>query len=209
MVPVKLDAEKEGKPVAQKYKEHVKGFPTILFLNNQGEVEGKIGGYMPPEGFAPEMKKFIDLHTEFPKAEAKYKAGDRSLSTLAKLVWGYAGRNQGAKAEALLPDAEKAANGKVTLELAKAYNAVGDYHQLEERYEKAVPYFRKAAKSSDATEVTYALISIASCYMSEQKLEEAAKELRALIAMPDATPTYKKQAEQMLKGIEGALKRNP
>ena len=164
---------------------------------------------MPPEGFAPEMKKYIELHTEFPKAQAKYKAGDRSLPTLAKLIWAYAGRNEGEKAESLLPEAEKAAGGKVNVDMAKAYNAVGDYHQLAERYDKAIPYFRKATKGGDADETTYALISIASCYLSEQKLEPAAKELRALVALPNATPSYKKQAEQMLKGIEQAQKRNP
>jgi tetratricopeptide (TPR) repeat protein len=206
LVPVKLDAEKEGKEVVQKYKSHVRGYPTILFLNSAGEVEGKIGGFLPPEGFAPEMKKFLDLHTEFPKAQAKYKAGDRSLPTLSKLIWAYSARNEGDKAEELLPEAEKADGGKLSVDMAKAYNAVGDYHQLAERFEPAVGYFRKAAKSSNADEVTYALISIASCYLSEGKLEPAAKELRALIALPNATPSYKKQAEDLLKRIESAPK---
>jgi Thioredoxin-related protein len=208
-----LDAEKEGKDVAQKYG--VRGYPTILFLNNQGEVEGKIGGYMPPEGFAPEMKKYVDLHSEFPKAEAKYKAGDRSLATLSKLVWGYAGRDKGDKAEALLPEAEKAANGKVTPDLAKAYNAVGDYHQTANRFDKAISLFRKATKSDDPDAVTYAKISIAVCYLSQmnpqnldqQKLGLATKELKEIVAMPNATPAYKKQAEQMLKQVEAAQKK--
>jgi tetratricopeptide (TPR) repeat protein len=199
LVPVKLDAEKEGKDVAKKYG--VGGFPTILFLNSAGDVEGKIGGYMPPDSFEPEMTKYIKLHTVFPKAEAAYKAGKRDASTLAMLVYGYAGRNQGEKAEKLLPDAEKAAGGKVTTDLAKAYNAVGDYHQMANRFEPAIGYFRKATKSSDANEVTYARISIAVCYASDNKREEAIKELKALVAMPDATPAYKQQAQQMLQQL--------
>jgi tetratricopeptide (TPR) repeat protein len=169
-------------------------------------VEGKIGGYMPPEGFAPEVKKFTSLHADFPKAEEKYKSGDRSIGTLTTLILGYAGRDKGDKAEELLPEAEKAAEGKVTPDLAKAYNAVGDYHQAAERFDKAIGYFRKAAQGSDADQTTYAKISIAVCYLSQQNLDAGAKELRELVAMPNATPAYKEQAQQMLKQIEAAQK---
>lgn len=205
MVPVKLDAEKEGKTVAQKYG--VTGYPTILFLNTEGEVEGKIGGYMPPDGFAPEMQKYISLHSEFPKVEAKYKAGDRSVPTLSTLSWAYAGRGNSAKAEELLGQAEKASTGTVTSALAKAYNAVGDSYQEKQQFAKAIGFFTKAEKSTDADAVTYARISVAVCYLSQNKLDQGASELKALIAMPNATPTYKKQAEEMLKQVEALQKK--
>jgi thioredoxin-related protein len=207
LLAVRVDAEKDGKEFVRKYSEYIHGYPTILFLNAEGELEGKIAGFLPPDGFAPEMYKFIDLHNRFPKAEAKYGSGDRSLSTLATLVCGYAARDHGDKAEELLEAAEKAADGDVCEKLARAYNAVGDHHQLSNRFARAVPFFRKATKSTDPVEVTYARISIASCYLSERKYEAAAKELKVLLAMPNATPAYRKIAEQMLKNIEA--KRNP
>jgi pentatricopeptide repeat protein len=196
-----LDAEKEGKDVAKKY--NVTGYPTILFLNTSGEVEGKIGGYMPPESFAPEMTKYIQLHSEFPKVLAKYNGGDHSEKTLSTLAWSYAGRGNITKGEDFLAQAEKAANGSVTAELARAYNAVADSYQEKGQFDKAITLFGKAAKSTDPDAITYARISIAVCYLSQQKNTEAIKELKAVAAMPNATPSYKKQAEDMLKQLGG------
>ena len=201
LVPVRLDAEKEGKDVAKKYG--VTGYPTILFLNTSGDVEGKIGGYMPPESFAPEMTKYIKLHSEFPKVLAKYNGGDHSEATLATLAWAYSGRGNAAKGEEFLGLAEKAAKGTVTPELARAYNAVADHYQESNQFAKAIPYFEKAERSSDADATTYARISIAVCYLSQQKNAEGIKELKAVVAMPNATPSYKKQAEDMLKQLGG------
>lgn len=203
LVPVKLDAEREGRAVAQRYRKHIGGYPTILFVNVGGEVEGRIGGFLPPDHFAPELRKYLVLHVEFPKVEARYRSGDRSAATLAMLAWAYAGRGNGNKAETLLAEAEKESVGKVTAELAKAYNAVGDYHQFADRFDTAVGYFRKAAKTNDPAEKTYALISIASCYITDKRPRLAIPALKALVSMPKATPAYKKQAEEMLKQVEG------
>ena len=71
MAPVKINAEKEGVALAKKYK--VTGFPTILFLNAEGEVEGKIGGYMKPAEFGAEMEKFQKSHVELPKMKSAFQ----------------------------------------------------------------------------------------------------------------------------------------
>ena len=55
LVPLKVNAEKEGKDLAKKYD--VRGFPTILFLTAEGDIMGRIGGYMPPTEFA--WPKFV------------------------------------------------------------------------------------------------------------------------------------------------------
>ena len=59
-VPVKLNAEKEGKPLAQMLG--VRGFPTVLFMDHTGQVRGGIGGYMPAKPFAAEMRKAAQAH---------------------------------------------------------------------------------------------------------------------------------------------------
>jgi thiol:disulfide interchange protein len=52
VVPVKLDAEKEGAPQAAKYLSDP-GYPSIVFLDpRSGTVVGTISGYRPPEPFA-------------------------------------------------------------------------------------------------------------------------------------------------------------
>ena len=53
MVVVKLDAERDGRDAARRYR--VEGFPTILFLDGSGQEVGRIPGYMPPQPFLEEL----------------------------------------------------------------------------------------------------------------------------------------------------------
>jgi thiol:disulfide interchange protein len=53
IIPIKVNAEKGGEAVAQRYE--VRGFPTVLFLSGSGEVVKKIEGYVGAE----EMLKIV------------------------------------------------------------------------------------------------------------------------------------------------------
>ncbi|HEY3267309.1 MAG TPA: thioredoxin fold domain-containing protein [Armatimonadota bacterium] len=55
-IAVKLNPEKDagGKEFAKKYE--VKGYPTILFLNRQGEEVHRLVGYAPPANFLNELR---------------------------------------------------------------------------------------------------------------------------------------------------------
>jgi len=58
VVAVKLNAEKEGRREAARYR--VQGYPTILFLSADGKEVGRIGGYLPPRPFLEELKDILD-----------------------------------------------------------------------------------------------------------------------------------------------------
>jgi thiol:disulfide interchange protein len=58
MVVVKLDAERDGRDAARRYR--VEGFPTILFLDGSGREVGRIPGYMPPEPFLEELGDILE-----------------------------------------------------------------------------------------------------------------------------------------------------
>ena len=53
MVVVKLDAERDGRDAARRYR--VNGFPTMLFLDAKGQEVGRVPGYLPPEPFLEEL----------------------------------------------------------------------------------------------------------------------------------------------------------
>lgn len=53
---VKINAEKEP-ALAGKYG--VSGYPTIIFLDSNGNVIRKIPGYLPPDGFLANMNKIL------------------------------------------------------------------------------------------------------------------------------------------------------
>jgi thiol:disulfide interchange protein len=57
VIPVKLDAEREGRDAARRYR--VQGFPTILFLDAEGREVGRIPGFVPAEPFLEEFGDIV------------------------------------------------------------------------------------------------------------------------------------------------------
>lgn len=57
MVVVKLDAERDGRDAARRYR--VDGFPTMLFLDAKGQEIGRVPGYLPPEPFLEELADIL------------------------------------------------------------------------------------------------------------------------------------------------------
>lgn len=201
VVPVKLNAEKEGRVAAAKYG--VQGFPTILFLTGRGEVVGKIGGFLPPEPFAAQLKQVTESHKLMPSLLAKMKANPRDGVTAARLSSIYAMQQKLDSALQYLGVAEK--NAQDAPELARAYNAVADIYQERGEFDTAIPYFEKAVKvSKSSNDTAYAHISIATCYFQSNRPKAAIPSLEALIAMEDAPKEFTEQGRQMLQAAKRA-----
>jgi thiol-disulfide isomerase/thioredoxin len=56
-IPLKIDAEKEGRELAKRYK--IGAFPTLLLLKSDGAEVDRIVGFREPPAFAQEFKKRI------------------------------------------------------------------------------------------------------------------------------------------------------
>jgi len=54
-VAIKVDGDKE-KDLVKKYK--VEGYPTLVFLGNDGKEVGRIVGYKPPDKFMKDVESF-------------------------------------------------------------------------------------------------------------------------------------------------------
>lgn len=57
LVPVKLDAEKDGRQDAARYG--VRGYPTVVFANSAGEEVARIPGYLEPTAFLEELEDVL------------------------------------------------------------------------------------------------------------------------------------------------------
>lgn len=195
VVPLKVNAEKEGKDLAQKYG--VQGYPTILFLDPKGTVVGKIGGYLPPAGFSDELVKITGNYAVYPMLQATLKARPNDGEANARMASILASREEIAKAETCLNAAVKARyKGEY---LAAAYSAVGDHYQLANDANKAIGYFEKALPVAPNDRVkSYSLISLAVCCQMSGDSAGVRKHARALVALKGADPEYVKVARQML-----------
>jgi len=55
---LRLDAEREGREAARRYR--VDGFPTIVFLTARGREVGRIRGFQPAPAFARLAREILD-----------------------------------------------------------------------------------------------------------------------------------------------------
>jgi thiol:disulfide interchange protein len=57
VVPVRLNAETDGRDVAQRF--NVEGFPTLIFLDSRGAEVGRIPGYLDPGSFLDQLHNIM------------------------------------------------------------------------------------------------------------------------------------------------------
>lgn len=204
VVPLKLNAEKEGAEVARKYR--IRGYPTVLFVDGDGNTIGKIVGYLPPDAFAKQLTQITESHKALPELLQRIQQNPQDAEALARLAMIYAAREDEAKATETLQSAEKADPRNGTGLLGAAYNAVGDLFQNAGQFQKAISFFRKAATlSKKPEEISYARLSIAVCYLSMGDSKNAQRELEAVANMKNAPEDDRQVARQLL----GRLRAQP
>jgi thiol-disulfide isomerase/thioredoxin len=215
LVAVKLDAEdkSEGQEQAQKYKVH--GYPTILFIDpaeantKAGGVVGKIGGYEPPEKFAEDMRSINQGFKDFPKLRDRVQQSPDDIEAVGRLIVLLHQRGQEQEAADLLERAQKSDPDNTKGCLTRAYNAVADYYQERQEFDKAIPLFRKAAETSkDPTDAAYGRMSIAACHLAQGQVDKAIDALEATLKIPNLSRGDKDQAEDMLKQLKARPKKD-
>jgi pentatricopeptide repeat protein len=203
---VKVNPEKEGKAVGEKYKDSVRGYPTILFIDPMeadskgGGIVGKIGGYMAPAGFSEQMKLVFQGFKDYPKLKEQLQADPTNVEVLGKMAVLFHQRSDDKRAAELLDQAEKLDPSNSRDLLTKAYNAVADSYQEARQFDKAITLFRKAAKTGkQANDIAYGLESVAACFFSQGKFKDAIPELESVLKIPGVSDADKAQAEQMMR----------
>jgi len=88
LLSMKIDAEKgEGIELAKRY--NVRGFPTIVFTNNDGEEIDRIVGYRDPIPFLNELRRVQSGRNTLPSLLQDYHRDPEKFSTLFKLAKKY------------------------------------------------------------------------------------------------------------------------
>jgi thioredoxin-like negative regulator of GroEL len=201
LIPLKLDAEREGRSLAMQLKP--KGFPSIYFLNGNGEVEGLIGGYLPPSSFLSAMKHYIDTHRDLPTWQRQLTANPNDLPLAAKLTQIYAdmGRHKQAtqalaQVTRLDPNSQKGFLTRSTLAVARMW--------MEGRQaDQAVPLMRQATRTARTSEErAVAHINLALCYGQMNNVNALESELNTTMSLPDCPPQIKQAAQQIMARVQ-------
>jgi tetratricopeptide (TPR) repeat protein len=196
LVPLKVDAEKEGKDLAAKYK--VRAYPTILFLDANGDIFSRVLGYLPPEPFAAEMSKAIEAPKELAKLEAtlKEKPDDGEANVRMALILVLRGRP--AEAAEAAAKAEKAKlDGD---QLGKAYNGIGDAYQSDNKLDEAIQFFTKAdAAARNPEDQAHAKLWAMMCYRARGDMLTARRLAEEITVLRGAPEGYVNAAKRFLR----------
>ena len=85
---MKINAEKgEGPELAEKFG--IRGFPTIVFSNNQGQEIDRIVGYMKPEPFLKQLKRINSGKNTLPALLMNFQLEPENFNTMFSLVKKY------------------------------------------------------------------------------------------------------------------------
>ena len=79
LISLKIDAEKGSGP-KQKEKYRVRGYPTIIVLDNSGNELDRIVGYLPPENFLKELNRIKNGTNTLSNLQLKYSKNSDDIT---------------------------------------------------------------------------------------------------------------------------------
>jgi thiol-disulfide isomerase/thioredoxin len=192
-VPLKINPEKDAAGAAFVEKLGVSGYPTVLFLEPDGALAYRIGGYLPAKDFADKMRLALDYRSKLGAYSAEYGAGKYGnapeyLSMLCEL-----GRID--EAEPIF-DRLKASLGAA--QRAESALAIAESLVDSEQYGRAMPYLalvESAEPGSDKAYEAYFYHAAALFYTAGKA--KAMEYLDGLLGSKQAPETWKARYEDM------------
>lgn len=194
---MKLNAEREGRALAQKYG--VTGFPTVLYLDVNGGEWGRMPGFLPAPQFLQLGSEALKTYKEQPALEAKLKQNPGNAALALELTQRFASQGNEPK---LLWAVGLLANTRQASKCAVGYGMVGSYYIKQQKAAKARVWFQKSlAAATDGRDKAYAHFGLAFCYMGERNAKGTRAELNAALQVPGCPEAIRENAKKILEQI--------
>ncbi|GAB4465241.1 MAG: hypothetical protein OHK0029_35730 [Armatimonadaceae bacterium] len=206
-VSVKLntETEAEGRELARKHG--INSLPTILFVNEKGQVLNRVQGFKPAPAFAEEMDKTLAVHNELPQVRSQFKKNPGSIQAAARLTQLYSQMGDAENAIATLAKVAALDPQDRTGQRAKAMRAVAEMYVGQRDIKSAVAMFQKTANvASNANDVVYSRMSAAVGLVDMLgDIKSGVRELLALLRDDRVSEKDKETAREILKKIPTPL----
>lgn len=198
LVPLSLDAERDGAQLAAKYR--VNSYPTFVFVNAAGEEFGRLSGGMGAEQFVLLMNEMIQRHRDFGVMEARTKRNRSDAAAFAALAEINAERGRIGAAES---QAKRAAQlGFKGAPLGRAWLAIGQTHGQAGRFAEALINFEKAVKTGlTGTDLARARMGAALASADLGRTKEALRHANQAKNTPGADPRITRAAERLAQQL--------
>ncbi|CCW36113.1 Thioredoxin [Chthonomonas calidirosea] len=205
VIPVKLNAEttKEGRAAAERYE--VTGYPTVLFLDGQGQVVGRIGGYEPAPNFAADVDHIVAEYRQLPGLESYVRSHPNDGAAALRLLHIYVEAGRLSAVEPLIARIRRVdPSGSKNL-LAEALLLGGSAYIHAGNVSRAAADFKEAAQKTRIPDMqAEAHMYLAMLYAAQNQLTPATTQLKAVLAIRGCSAQMHQAAQQMLSQIQAA-----
>lgn len=205
VIPVKLNAEttQEGRAAAARYE--VTGYPTVLFLDGQGQVVGRIGGYEPAANFAADVNHIVMEYRQLPGLESYVHSHPSDGAAALRLLHIYMEAGRLSAVEPLIARIRRVdPSGSKNL-LAEALLLGGSAYIHAGNASRAATDFKEAAQKAHIPDIkAEAHMYLAMLYAAQSQLTPAAAQLKAVLAIQGCSAEMHRAAQQMLTQIQAA-----
>jgi thioredoxin-related protein len=200
-INIKVNPEKD-KAVAEFIKNYnVNGFPTVLFVEYNGALVLKIGGFLAADGFVKKMDEVPKIVAKIKLYTDQYNTGDftHSKELLRILV-------DASRIDEAVPIFERLKNEKKfqKINLADFYIEIGLAFAMQNKIEQARPYFIDAETIFPDTKTgfTGSYYHAYSEYLLGKK-NDAVSIVNKVLKNPKLPPDWKTEFNNLLKSFSG------
>lgn len=195
LVPLRLNAEAEGKTLAQKYG--ISSYPAYIFVDSTGSVFGRIQGAASPALFKNAMDQSMARFKDFTTLTAQIKSNPKNGAAFAGLAAINGNRGSLDTAEAQAKKAESL--GYKGQKLAAAWVAIGEGARSQGRAAGAIAYYQKSLKYAGAPrDVSFAHYAIAALSSQLDRRADALKHARLAMNTKGAPKEMVDSARELL-----------
>ena len=154
LISKKIDAEKNNGP-QQKKKYRVKGYPTILLLDSEGNEIDRIIGYRPPEEFFNELNRIKNRENTLSDLITRYKQSINNSSVKIDLAEKYILMNLPDSARSLLDNIYSYQKKKHQLDFSVSFNLSQLYYKIRS-LDRSIEILDQIVESGvDSSDIAY------------------------------------------------------
>ncbi len=131
LISLKIDAEKGSGP-KKKEKYRVRGYPTIIVLDNSGNELDRIVGYLPPEDFLKELNRIKNGTNTLSDLQLKHSKNSNNITIQIDLAKKYIDLNVKDSAKKYLDNIQSYHRNNNSFTFQNFYNLSQLYYRIDE-----------------------------------------------------------------------------
>jgi thioredoxin-like negative regulator of GroEL len=199
LVAVKLNAEKEGRSLVEKFR--IASLPTVVVFDPaSGREVSRIGGFLPTGPFVEKLRAILQMHRGLPALEKKVAQSPSDSASALALLRIYAEQGRPPEVRRLLerirkadPNGKRGHLGPALLELGMRERASGSIGRAKPHLEEADRLVRTPQEHA------LARLELGICHAASERLGDAVATWKTVGSISGCPPRLKEAAATLIQ----------